>query len=83
MLGLWAAYQMLIRRGVQPFPRAPSSDLKSVLKGLYLQQRLVDFAILNQGSGADDLHRAFGDFIARTRPGEIESPTQARGVLKA
>jgi hypothetical protein len=83
MLGLWLAYRMLIRRGARPFPRAPSSDLKSALKGLYLQQRLVDFAILHQQSEADDLHRAFGDFIRHVQPGDVESPTQARGVLKA
>jgi len=46
-------------------------------------QRLVDFAIKNQGSEPKDLHKAFGEFIGHVQPGNVESPTQSRGVLKA
>jgi hypothetical protein len=81
-LGGWVAVRMIMNRGARPFPRSPDGDLKSVLKGLYLQQRLVDFAIGHQESGPDDLHRAFGEFIGNVQPGNVESPTQPRGVLK-
>jgi hypothetical protein len=82
-VGAWLAVRMISNRGARAFPRSPDGDLKSVLKGLYLQQRLVDFAIKNQGSEPEDLHRAFGDFIGRVQPGNVESPSQSRGVLKA
>ena len=82
-IGAWLVYKMVMRNGARPFPTAPDSDLKSVLKGLYLQQRLVDFAIKNQGSAPDALHDAFGAFIAKVQPDNVESPTQSRGVLKA
>lgn len=81
-IGAWMAIRMIMNRGARGFPRSPDGDLKSVLKGLYLQQRLVDFAIKHQESGPDDLHRAFGDFVGHVQPGNVESPTQSRGVLK-
>lgn len=83
VVGGWLAYRWIMSRGARPFPTAPDSDLKSVLKGLYLQQRLVAFAIAHQESAPDELHRAFGEFIAHVQPNDVESPTQARGVLKA
>jgi hypothetical protein len=82
-LGVWLAYRLVMRRGARPFPTAPNSDLESVLKGLYLQQRLTRFAIDNQGASPEDLHRAFGAFLAEVRPEDLEGPTQARGVLKS
>ena len=83
LLGGWMTVRMVTNRGARAFPPSPDGDLKSVLKGLYLQQRLVDFAIKNQGSDPDDLHRAFGEFVGRVQPGNVDSPTQSRGVLKA
>jgi hypothetical protein len=74
---------MISRRGARPFPRAPNSDLRSVLKGLYLQQRLVEFAISHQFSEPEQLHRAFGDFLGQVRPDDLNRPTQSRGVLKS
>jgi hypothetical protein len=81
MLGLWLVYTMVMRRGSRPFPGVADSDLKAVLKGLYLRQRLVDFAIDHQESDPDDLYRAFGELIDHVQPDNVESPTQARGVL--
>lgn len=82
-LGAWLIYKIVMRRGARPFPTAPDSDLKSVLKGLFLQQRLVDFAIAHQEDEPDELYSAFGQFIGKVQPDDVESPTQARGVLKA
>jgi len=82
-LGLWAVYRLIMRRGARPFPTAPNSDLKSVLKGLYLQQRLIGFAVAQQKSTPDELHKAFGKFLAEVRPGDVDGPTQSRGVLKS
>jgi len=81
--GLWSAYRLVMRRGARPWASAPNSDLKSVLKGLYLQQRLVGFASEHQGASPDDLHRAFGTFLAEVRPDDLDQPTQSRGVLKS
>ena len=71
------------RRGAKPFPTAPNSDLKSVLKGLYLQQQLVRFAIAQQGAAPADLHAAFAGFLDGTVPADVEQPTQKAGVLHA
>lgn len=81
--GLWAAYRLVVARGSRQFPTAPDSDLRSVLKGLYLQQNLVRFAIDNQGASPGDLHAAFGQFLATAQPANVDEPTQKPGVLHA
>lgn len=81
--GLWAAYKLVVARGSRPFPTAPDSDLKSVLKGLYLQQNLVRFAIDHQGASPEALHAAFGQFLASAQPANVDEPTQKPGVLHA
>jgi hypothetical protein len=81
--GLWAAYKLVNARGSRPFPTAPNSDLKSVLKGLYLQQQLVPFAIDHQGAAPEDLHASFGTFLATIQPADLDQPTQKPGVLHA
>jgi hypothetical protein len=80
--GIRAAYRMIMRRGARPFPTAPDSDLRSVLKGLYLQQRLTRFAIEHQGAEPQALYDAFGKFLAEVRPGDLDGPTQPPGVLR-
>ncbi len=92
-LGLWGlgiavvlgvgGYRYLVAKGQQPFPTAPNSDLPSVLKGLYLQQRFTEFAIANQGVDAGTLHRNFGAFIAAHRPDDLDDPTQPPGVVSS
>jgi hypothetical protein len=82
-IGLWLLYGALNRSGAKPFPRAPNSDLKSVLKGLYVQQNFVRFAIDQQGASPEELHSAFGTFLDRVQPEDVDNPTQPRGVLHA
>jgi hypothetical protein len=81
--GVWMAYRLIMRRGARPFPTAPDSDLKSVLKGLYLQQRLTRFAIENQGAEPQALYDAFGKFLKEVRPSDVDGPTQPPGVLRS
>lgn len=79
----YGLYRFILYRGNQPLPTAPDSDLPSVLKALYLQQQLTRFAIEQQGAGAVSLHRAFGEFMARHRPNDLEHATQAPGVIRS
>jgi hypothetical protein len=80
-LMIYLAYRSVMKAGAKPFPTAPNSDLKSVLKAIYLQQRFVDFVIDNQGKPADELHKAFGAFLAANKPSDLDTPTQTPGVL--
>ena len=68
-------------KGRKPFPAAPDSDLKSVLKSLHVQQRFAIFAGKAQGLEPAALHSAFGKFLADVRPEDLESPTQAPGAV--
>jgi len=80
-VGVWAAYKLIMARGAKPFPTAPDSDLKSVLKSLCLQQYFTRFAITQQGRSAEQLYEAFGRFLEEMRPDDVERPTQPPGVL--
>lgn len=71
----------LTKAGMKPFPTAPSSDLKSVLKAVYLQQHFADFALTNQGADAATLQANFKAFVQEHRPDDIAGPTQEPGVL--
>jgi hypothetical protein len=79
--GLWAAYKLIMTRGSRPFATAPDSDLKSVLKSLYVQQHFTRFAIAQQGGSPEQLYEAFGRFLELTRPEDKDRPTQPPGVL--
>ena len=81
VLAAVVAYSTVMRVGNKPFPTAPDSDLKSVLKALYLQQKFTDFAIQNQGVDDDDLQKSFGAFLDEHKPGDLDNPTQQRGVI--
>ena len=80
---LYAVYRLIMRRGAAPWPTAPNSDLKSVLKSIYLQQHFVRFAIAQQGASPEALHAAFGRFVAEMKPSDVDGPTQAPGVVKS
>jgi hypothetical protein len=80
---IWLAYRQTMSKGARPFPTAPDSNLPSVLKGLYLRQKLTDFAIDQQGAAPEALHAAFGDFLRQVRPANLDGPTQAPGVLRS
>jgi hypothetical protein len=72
-----------VRAGAaKPFPTAPDSDLKTILKALHLQRAFIDFAIANQGAPPDALQSAFGDFLDQNRL-HAPSPTQSPGVVGA
>lgn len=79
----YGVYRFVLYRGNKPLPTAPDSDLPCVLKALYLQQQLTRFAIDQQGADAASLHRAFGEFVARHQPDDLEHATQAPGVIRS
>ena len=81
--GAGVAVWRLWSKGKKPFPAAPDSDLKSILKSLHVQQRFALLAEKTQGLEGDALHAAFGRFLADVRPEDLESPTQAPGVIRS
>jgi hypothetical protein len=83
---LVVAYATLIAAGKKPFPAAPDSDLKSVLKALYLRRTFTRFVIDNQSDAADPdaadrLYKAFKKFVDDNKPDDLDTPTQPRGVI--
>ena len=84
------AYKSLMAAGRKPFPAASDSDLKSVLKSLYIQRAFTRFVIDNQElaatSATDEpsarkLHDAFKAFVAAHKPEDLDGPTQLPGVI--
>jgi hypothetical protein len=76
------AYRAVAARAAKPFPKAPGSDLRTILKALYLQPRFVEFAIEAQGLDDQALFTKFGGFLAINRLDDLDGPTQAPGVIK-
>lgn len=76
-----AIIAITVKRGLTPFPRAPDSDLASVLKAAYIQQMFVGFMIDNLGRGGTELYSAFEAFRATHQPANLKKPTQPSGVL--
>jgi len=83
LAGVGAAVANLWFKGAKPFPPAPDSDLPSILKALHVQQRFGFFAEAVQGMDADALHASFARYLADVRPADLESPTQAPGVIRS
>jgi hypothetical protein len=81
LVALFAAYLLIIIRGRRAFPQAPNSDLKSVLKALYLQRQLIQFAVAQQKPSAPDLFAAFLDFLNRVELDNLDRPTQRPGTI--
>ena len=79
---LYLAHRRVLSLGSRPFPAAPNSELKSVLKAIYLQQKFVDFATTMQGASPSDLYRSFQTFVDVHKPSEPK-PTQAPGVVRS
>lgn len=71
------------RAGHKPFPTAPNSDLKSILKALYVQRRFVRFAIDAQGASDAELYQAFGRFCDEHGPDNLEAPSQGAGMIRS
>ena len=80
--GLYAAYAMVIRAGRKPFPTAPNCDLRSILKGLYLQRQLIAKVQELRGLSQRELFDAWGTFLDEVKVDELEAPTQAPGVIQ-
>ena len=83
LLAAAVIYGFVMQRGRKPFPPAPHSDLPSVLKALYIQQRFARFAATNQGAGAEALYAAFTAFVATEQPANIAEPTRRPGRIDA
>ena len=79
--GAYAAYLQIIVQGRRAFPDAPNSNLKSVLKALYLQRQLIQFAVDQQKPSAPDLFDAFRAFMNRNDLTNLERPTQRPGTI--
>lgn len=77
---LWLL-QRMFTIGMEPFPTAPRSDLRSVLKALYLQRKFIDFMLANQGSNPQVLQAHFSDFIRLHQPQSVDVPTQSPGCI--
>jgi len=71
----------IVAKAQAPLPTAPDSDLPSVLKALYLQQRFTDFAIAQQGADDEALYAAFKEFMDTHKPTDVNGPTQPPGVI--
>ncbi|WP_179403440.1 hypothetical protein [Burkholderia guangdongensis] len=82
-VSVYTAYRYILGRGARPFAAAPHSNLRTVLKSLYLQQHFARFAIAQQGAAAADLHAAFGRFVDAHRPDDLAGPSQAPGVIQS
>jgi hypothetical protein len=80
-LALWYDFNLINSRGAKPFPTAPNSTLRDVLKALYLQQAFTRFAAAQQGASPAQLRAAFAQFVTTHRPDDLSGPTQPPGVV--
>jgi hypothetical protein len=71
----------IVRYGMEAFPPAPRSDLRSVLKALYLQRKFIDFMVANQGCNAQTLQANFTEFLRLHQPQSVDQPAQAPGCI--
>lgn len=87
-IAILAAYASVMAAGRKPFPAAADSNLPTVLKALHLQRVFTRFAIdsqmqaagTNPGS-AQKLYDDFSKFVAANQPDNLQTPTQAPGVI--
>ncbi|MCA8878650.1 MAG: hypothetical protein KDA73_01570 [Rhodobacteraceae bacterium] len=80
---VYALYRYVLANGQKPLPPERYGSLPSVLKSLYVQQNFADFVVDHQGASPEDLHRAFGEFLAQHRPDNRMAPSQAPGVISS
>jgi hypothetical protein len=83
LLGLLIDYWLVMRKGRKPFPPAPNSTLRDVLKALYLQQAFTRFAAEQQDRDFAASGAAFREFLARNDPANLDGPTQPPGVIRS
>lgn len=79
----YLAVKYAISNGEKPLAPATYDDLPSVLKALYIQQKFSDFYVENQGLPPDQLHAAFGAFMAEHDPYNRQTLTQKPGVISS
>jgi hypothetical protein len=80
--GVYTAYRKVINAGLKPFPMAPNSDLPSILKGLYLQRRLIPQVAELQGKSQQKLFDEMGAFLAAMQVDNMQAPTQEPGTIQ-
>jgi hypothetical protein len=83
LAGASADYGLVMSAAAKPFPTAPNSTLRDVLKALHLQRAFTGFVIDNQGVDPQTLLAAFDTFIAINKPGDLDGPTQPPGVVRS
>jgi hypothetical protein len=83
IVGLAIDYLLILRKGAQPFPAAPGTSLRHVLKSLYLQQAFSRFAIAQQHKPPAEWGAAFRAFLDAHRPADLDEPTQPPGVIRS
>jgi len=81
LVALYAAYLLVMTHGRRPFPEAPNSSLKSVLKALYLQRQFIWFAVSQQKPSAPELFDAFRGFLNRNELTNLDRPSQKPGTI--
>jgi hypothetical protein len=81
-VALFADYLIIMEVGGKPFPTAPDSSLRHVLKALYLQQAFTRFVSDQQGAPPEVLQKAFNEFVQRHDPANLDAPTQPPGVVR-
>ena len=62
------------------FNGSTDEPLAEQLKNLYLKQEFSAFAFANQGKSAAELQRTFAEFVERTQPENLQSPTWTAGA---
>jgi hypothetical protein len=82
-IGLLIDYKWVMANGSKPFPAAPNSSLRDVLKALYLQQAFTRFAAEQQGRTGENVGIAFRAFLQQHRPNDLAGPTQPPGVIRS
>lgn len=77
------AIRFAIRNGEKPLAPGEYDDLPTVLKAIYIQQKMSAFFVDQQGASAEELHAAFGAFIKKHKPENRQSMTQKPGVISS
>jgi hypothetical protein len=62
------------------FNGSSGAPLQEQLKALYLKQEVSQFACDHQGMSPERLRAAFREFVARTRPNNLDGPTWKPGM---
>jgi hypothetical protein len=83
LVGLFVDYKLVMRKGGKPFPAAPNSTLRDVLKALYLQQAFTRFAAEQQDRDVAASGAAFRRFLLENDPANLDGPTQPPGVIRS